>query len=107
MRTAPSTLGMRPPLEGGKAWVTRCRYGQRTTSPYEKRRPARAPFLVWEYVLAVDENDVRTESQKEWANWSAHGYRKLYQPRSVLWFGSVFFVLLVVFLLMVFTGHFV
>ena len=41
----------------------------------------------------MDDEDVRTESQKEWANWSAHGYRKLYQPRSVLWFGGIFFTL--------------
>jgi len=32
-----------------------------------------------------------------------HGYRKLYQPRSVLWFGGIFVALLVVFLLLVFT----
>jgi hypothetical protein len=36
----------------------------------------------------------RTETQKEWAAWSAHGYRKLYQPRSVRRFGLVFTVLL-------------
>jgi len=35
----------------------------------------------------------RTESQREWADWAAHGYRKLYQPRSMLVFGGVFFVL--------------
>ena len=54
----------------------------------------------------MDDDDVRTESQKEWANWSAHGYRKLYQPRSVLWFGGIFCVLFIAFLLVVFTGHF-
>jgi hypothetical protein len=27
-----------------------------------------------------DLDDVRTESQKEWADWAAHGYRKRYQP---------------------------
>ena len=53
----------------------------------------------------MDDDDVRTESQKEWANWAAHGYRKLYQPRSVLWFGGIFTTLLIVFLLLVFTGH--
>ena len=53
----------------------------------------------------MDDEDVRTESQKEWANWSAHGYRKLYQPRSMLWFGGIFFALFTVFLLLVFTGH--
>jgi hypothetical protein len=49
----------------------------------------------------VDDDDVRTESQKEWANWAAHGYRKLYQPRSMLWLGGVFTTLLVVGLLTV------
>ena len=45
---------------------------------------------------------MRTESQKEWANWAAHGYRKRYQPRSMLWFGGIFFALFTVFLLVVF-----
>ena len=54
----------------------------------------------------MDDDDVRTESQKEWANWAAHGYRKLYQPRSMLWFGGIFTTLLIVLLLLVFTGHF-
>jgi hypothetical protein len=36
----------------------------------------------------------RTDAQKEWAAWSAHGYRKLYQPRSIRRFGLVFTVLL-------------
>jgi hypothetical protein len=49
----------------------------------------------------VDDDDVRTESQKEWANWAAHGYRKRYQPRSMLWLGGVFTTLLVVGLLTV------
>ena len=31
-----------------------------------------------------DADDLRTESEREWANWSAHGYRKMYQPKSVL-----------------------
>jgi hypothetical protein len=43
-----------------------------------------------------------TDTQKEWADWAAHGYRKLYQPRSVLWFGGVFFALFSVGLLVVF-----
>jgi hypothetical protein len=45
----------------------------------------------------VDEReppDDRTEAQKEWANWAAHGYRKLYQPRSIRRFGLVFTVLM-------------
>ncbi len=53
----------------------------------------------------MDEDDVHTESQKEWANWSAHGYRKLYQPRSMPWFGGIFCTLSLALLLLVFTGH--
>jgi hypothetical protein len=41
--------------------------------------------------MGDDLDDVRTDAQKEWANWAAHGYRKLYQPRSMLWFGGIFF----------------
>ena len=42
----------------------------------------------------MDEPDTdRTETQREWAEWAAHGYRKLYQPRSVLLWGGVFLVL--------------
>jgi hypothetical protein len=48
------------------------------------------------------DDDHRTESQKEWANWAAHGYRKLYQPRSVRRFGLVFSVVLAGLLLTVF-----
>ena len=38
-------------------------------------------------------DDDRTEAQREWAEWAAHGYRKRYQPRSVLLFGGIFLVL--------------
>jgi hypothetical protein len=39
----------------------------------------------------VDDLDpYRTESQKEWKRWADHGYRKLYQPRSMLLFGGIF-----------------
>jgi len=44
----------------------------------------------------------RTESQREWARWAAHGYRKQYQPRSVLWFGGIFFALFALGLLTLF-----
>ena len=44
----------------------------------------------------------RTEAQEEWANWAAHGYRKLYQPGSVRRFGFVFTVVLSLVLLTVF-----
>jgi hypothetical protein len=50
----------------------------------------------------VDDGDPRTEAQKEWANWAAHGYRKLYQPRSVRRFGLVFSLVLAGLLLTIF-----
>ena len=54
----------------------------------------------------MDDDDIRTESQKEWANWAAHGYRKRYQPRSMLRFGLIFFTLFIALLLVIFTSHF-
>ena len=39
-----------------------------------------------------ERDDLRTRSQKEWAAWASHGYKKLYQPRSVRRFGMVFVV---------------
>jgi hypothetical protein len=51
---------------------------------------------------ADDDDSYRTETQKEWAAWSAHGYRKLYQPRSMLWLGGIFFTLFAVGLLTLF-----
>lgn len=50
----------------------------------------------------MDDEDLRTESQKEWADWAAHGYGKRYQPRSMLWFGGIFFTLFAVGLAAVF-----
>ena len=44
----------------------------------------------------------RTESQQEWADWSAHGYRKLYQPRSMLRLGLALVILLIVGLFTIF-----
>jgi hypothetical protein len=44
----------------------------------------------------------RAERQREWAEWSAHGYRKLYTPRSMLWAGGIFFAVFAVGLLVVF-----
>jgi hypothetical protein len=41
-----------------------------------------------------DLDPYRTESQKQWKAWADHGYRKLYQPRSMLWYGGIFFTLL-------------
>jgi hypothetical protein len=42
----------------------------------------------------VDPDLERTDTQREWAAWAAHGYRKLYQPRSALLAGGIFLVLL-------------
>ena len=50
----------------------------------------------------MDDGDPRSEAQKEWANWAAHGYRKLYQPRSVRRFGLVFSLVLAGLLLTIF-----
>lgn len=38
----------------------------------------------------------RTESQREWARWAAHGYRKQYQPRSIRRALAIVFTVLVV-----------
>jgi hypothetical protein len=32
------------------------------------------------------------ERRREWAVWAASGYRKAYQPRSILRFGAIFTV---------------
>src|SRR3982750_1849734 len=74
--------------------------GDRTTHPPLRTAPRKGAVSRLEYVLPVDDEDVRAESQKEWANWSAHGYRKPYQPRSVLWLGGIFTALLIVLLLL-------
>jgi hypothetical protein len=52
--------------------------------------------------LIDDPDDGRTDGQKEWADWAAQGYRKMYQPRSVLWVGGIFVALFVAGLLTVF-----
>jgi hypothetical protein len=49
-----------------------------------------------------DEDAFRTETQRQWADWAAHGYRKLYQPRSMLWFGGIFFAIFSVGLIVLF-----
>jgi len=53
------------------------------------------------YVSEPDD-DFRTDAQREWANWAAHGYRKMYQPRSMRLFGAIFFTLFGLGLLTVF-----
>src|ERR1051326_5575536 len=60
------------PLERGKARVTRCRYRRRTTSPYEKRRPGWAPFLV---------SGVRSHGGRRRADRVAEGMGELGRPR--------------------------
>ena len=52
--------------------------------------------------MGDDLDPYRTESQKEWKAWADHGYRKLYQPRSMLWFGGIFTALLAAGLIVVF-----
>ena len=42
-----------------------------------------------------------TKTQKEWADWAEHGYRKQYQPRSILRFGAIFTILFIAFLVAV------
>jgi hypothetical protein len=47
-------------------------------------------------------DDTRTDNQREWADWSAGGYRKFNQPRSVLRIaalGSLFLIACVLALL--------
>ena len=49
-----------------------------------------------------DDEDVRTDAQKEWADWARNGYRKRYQPTSIRRFGFVVFLVLIVGLVTVF-----
>jgi hypothetical protein len=42
-----------------------------------------------------DDDRYLTDAQRQWRDWSAHGYRKLYQPTSILWLGGVFFVVVI------------
>ena len=52
-------------------------------------------------IRAVSDDDTRTDGQREWADWSAQGYRKFNQPRSVLRIESVVALLVVVVVLAV------
>jgi hypothetical protein len=45
-----------------------------------------------------DEERRRAKRQQEWARWAASGYRKRFQPRSVLRIGLIWSFLLVAFL---------
>jgi hypothetical protein len=79
----------------------RDREGQRCEKPAEhaprhRRSNVSNATELREVSIDGDSDDERhrTESQDEWANWAAHGYRKLDQPRSVLRFGFLFSVVL-------------
>jgi hypothetical protein len=43
--------------------------------------------------VSLPDDDYRAETQREWVDWAAHGYRKLYQPRSMRLFGGIFITL--------------
>lgn len=49
-----------------------------------------------------DLDPYRTESQKQWKAWADHGYRKRYQPRSMLRLGGILVTLLAAVLAVVF-----
>jgi hypothetical protein len=51
--------------------------------------------------MASGDNYDEEERRREWAAWAESGYRKAYQPRSVLRFGAIFTVLFVALLLAV------
>jgi hypothetical protein len=52
--------------------------------------------------MLEDDDPERDRRRRGWADWSAHGYRKLYTPRSMLWFGGIFFGLFAVGLVVIF-----
>lgn len=58
----------------------------------EKTRALRHSGARVAAVLEDQDPDLERR-RREWADWSAHGYRKLYTPRSMLWFGGIFFTL--------------
>jgi hypothetical protein len=52
-------------------------------------------------MTSPEDESGRTETQKEWAAWAAHGYRKMYMPRSMRLFGLWAFLLVALMLLAV------
>ena len=52
-------------------------------------------------MTSPEDESGRTEAQKEWAAWAAHGYRKMYMPRSMRLFGLCVFLLVALMLLAV------
>jgi len=47
----------------------------------------------------MSDDDTRSDDQREWADWSAGGYRKLNQPRSVLRIAALGSLLLIAWVL--------
>jgi hypothetical protein len=47
----------------------------------------------------MSDDDTRSDNQREWADWSAGGYRKFNQPRSVLRIAALGSVLLIAWVL--------
>jgi hypothetical protein len=47
-------------------------------------------------VDAPNDDRALSERQRQWRDWSAHGYKKRFQPTSMLWFGGVSVLLLIV-----------
>ena len=52
--------------------------------------------------MEPSDDEYRTESQRQWRDWSESGYNKMYQPTSMLWLGGIFFLVLIVGLVAVF-----
>lgn len=46
--------------------------------------------------MNADDEDVRTDAQKEWAEWARSGYRKRFQPTSIRRISFVVSLVLVV-----------
>jgi hypothetical protein len=74
----PGSSGIAPPFAGPGSLAPIAFHGQ----------------IDLDEAVQEDPDRYRTETQKEWAAWAAHGYRKLYQPGSIRRFGLVFTVLL-------------
>lgn len=66
-----------------------------------RRNGVQTPWLTVPAVLD-DRDPGRERRRREWADWSAHGYGKLYTPRSMLLFGGIFFTLFAVGLVIMF-----
>jgi hypothetical protein len=60
-----------------KPWDRRTAIGNRPWGPQPRPTSRGAPFTPFN-VLSVQphDDDERTDAQKEWADWAAHGYRR-------------------------------